>query len=464
MRYLIIKRFKSDLLNKIVILSVIITLILISVTACFYLYIISLYRYIGDTAENTLNTLIFSFNPEYQWKKDDFYTPYSSDDFNSDGSMDKYNVPAYVDRELFDGFADPEYVERYGLGFVLKADNVFNIDSGNVNEDEVSFFEYNPGIFTENLIYGASFEDFVLMSCGIRQTGTGFLKVDITEGREHGDGECLICGTTAKKYGYNIGDRIIIKSGERAAEVTISGFFTYSNGSRPEEACEEYAQLRIQHTNPWFRIKNQVMRYMVITDFDTAYGLIPEGRHEINSYIACYELYDYRKAEEFIASQSGGFPNSWMMRFVPDEASYNSYTEAILNGLSVMRMFAVSLCSVTVIVTILLTVFSTLVRMRETGILYGIGIRKSHLMILNTVGTAGMLFPVSAVSIFLGYLFANIITANNEYFSSLGLSFPVDLSTVLTFISYSAAGGIIAFSVSGLLYKNKTPAVMLGRR
>ncbi len=462
MRYLIIKLIKSDIPNRMVILSVVLLLILISVTACFYLYIISLSRYISNIADKTLNKLSFCFNPDYQWKKDGFYTPYSGDDFNSDGSMDKYNVPTYVDREMFEGFADSEYVAKYGLGFVLKADNVFNIDSETIEENDVSFFEHTPDMFTENLIYGSSFEDFIWMSCGIRQGGV--LKVDITEGSVHGDSECLICGTTAKKYGYNIGDRIIIKSGDRAADVTISGFFTYSVNGYPEEACAEYEQLRIQHTNPWFRIKNQIMRYMVITDFDTAYSLIPDGRHEINNYVACYELYDYRKAEDFITSQSGDFLNSWMMKFVPDDVAYNYYTEAVRNGLTVMRVFVISLCAVTVIVMILLAVFSTLVRMRDTGILYGIGVRKIHLMALNAVETAVILLPVSAVSIFLGYLFANIITANHEYFSSLDLSFYVDFSTIMKFISYSAAGGIIAFSVSGLLYKNKTPAVMLRRR
>lgn len=446
------------------IISLLIILVLTAVTVCFSLYISSLGKYIEDTAEITLCRLSYRFDPELQWEGDGFYTPKTWSDFNSDGSMDRFDTPTYVDRGFFDDIGRSPLLKSYGLGFVLSADNPLNVTREALNEEEQKIFDRSPELFTDDLILGIGFGDFQRMCCGYRYTGSGFLEVTITDGREHGNGECLICESTAEKFGYELGDTITLKGeNDVSAELAISGFFTYSVDRRPEEACQDFEGLGLRYSNPFFRIDNQVMKYMVIADFDSIYSLVPDGRREINSYIAGFELEDHTKYDEFVSSLDIAHENREFMKFVPDYVTYNVRTEAVFNGLAVMKKFSGALTAATFIVILLLTLFVYREDLRETGILYSLGIKKSHLTLCGAAGNTGYLIIVSLVSVCLGFLLSSAVLITNSYFASLDLTFSVTPEILCLLVLFSLSGGMFSALASAVFLSGKAPAELSGR-
>ena len=446
------------------IISLLIILVLTAVTVCFSLYISSLKEYIEDTAEQTLCRLSYRFDPELQWEGDGFYTPETWSDFNSDGSMDRFDTPTYVDRGFFDDIGRSEYLKSYGLGFVLSADNPLNVSREALNEEEQKIFDRRPELFTDNLIVGIDFGDFQRMCCGYRYTGSGFLELTITNGREHGRGECLICESTAEKLGYKLGDTITLKGeNDVSAELAISGFFTYSVDRRPEEACQDFEGLGLRYSNPYFRIDNQVMKYMVIADFDSVYRLVPDGQREINSYIAGFELDDYTKYDEFVKSLDITHENRDFMKFVPDYITYNVRTEAVFNGLSVMEKFTLALTAVTFIIIFLLTLYIYREDIRETGILYSVGVKKTDLTLCSAAENIVRLMIVSLFSVCTGYLLSKIILFSNAYFSSLNLTFRITPEISCLLGMFIISGGIFSVLASLVFLSGRTPAELFRR-
>ena len=446
------------------IISLLIILVLTAVTVCFSLYIPSLEEYIEDAAEQTLCRLSYRFDPELQWEGDSFFTPKTWSDFNSDGSMDRFDTPTYVDRGFFDDIGRSPFLKSYGLGFVLSADNPLNVTREALNEEEQKIFDRRPELFTDNLIVGIDFGDFQQMCCGYRYTGSGFLEVIITDGREHGNGECLICESTAEKLGYKLGDTITLKGeNDVSAELAISGFFTYSIDGHPEDACQDFEGLGMRYTNPFFRIDNQVMKYMVIADFDAVYGLDPDGRREINSYIAGFELEDHTKYDEFVSSMDIAHENRDFMKFVPDYTTYNVRTEAVFNGLAVMKKFSGALTAATFIVILLLTLFVYREDLRETGILYSLGVKKIHLTLCGAAGNTGYLILVSLVSVCLGFLLSSVTFLSNAYFMSLNLTFRVTPGISCLLVLFTLSGGVFSVLAAVLYLSGRTPAELSGR-
>ena len=464
MAYLLKKIFKIGSARKYIV-PLLILLVILSAAECFTLYIDSLELYIGDKAKMYLSRLSYRFDPDLQWKGDDFLTPLTSGDFNSDGSMDKYNEPIYTDRGLFDEIADSGYVKRYGLAYAVQAHNLIRIERDMLSDDEMSVFDRDPGLFTDNLLFGGSFSDFQWMCCGSRQIGTGLLQVDITRGREHGSGECLICGTTAERFGYDLGDKIELRdSGGNKIELEISGFFTYSVGGRQEEACDSFERLRLQYTNPFFRIGYQVMKYMVLTDFDSVYRLIPDGEHEINSYIAWYELEDYKAYDEFVGSLDITHDHQDFMKFVPDRVTYEGKTEAVKNGLSVMRKFKYAMTALMVTAEFLLMLFIVGERTPENGILCSLGVSVIHITLCRLFEITVYLTAVAFISVFLSFALAKMILFLNAYFSSLDLIFSLTPSVMLLCGTFVMTGSVFALISCVMSFYRRAPSAVLRKK
>ena len=446
-------------------------LVMFGVFVCCLIFISASRVLIDNAAETHLKKISCRFNPDFQWLKTDSLTPFNptggDSAFNNDGSMNKYNVPTYTERELFDRFAEYPHLTRYGLAYALQVYRGIKIDPEKLSEQNRKSYERIPESFDSNILYGCSFGDFQWMSCGIRGTGTGVLSAEITAGREHGKGECLISQITAEKFGYEIGDRLEFEDseGRTISSAVISGFFSYNfNYSPPaaDDTSEDHEMLRLNYTNPFFRIEHQRIRYLIITDFDTAYNLLPAGKHEINSYIAYYELKNYRLLDEFIEF-CGEYENSWMMRLQPDMFSYLDAAETPLNMKSVCIKFMAAAGVISSTATVLLIIFNLGLRRRETGILASVGIRNRSISAKYGFEYAIFIAGVAALSAGAGYLLAKACLASAEWLIRGGYFVNADASVIVFCALAAAAGGVCAAVVTAIQLKVFSIPELMGR-
>ncbi len=398
----------------------VVMLVMLSVIMITVFYTDSCARFLSETADSKLKKVYYRFNPDYQWMKDDFFDLNGSPEtiidhngkttdgrFNNDGSMDKYDIPTYVDRRLFEGFSSYSGLSRSGLAYAVQKHGVLVYDQGRMTDEEKDQYLSHREQYEANLIYGGSFDDFRWMSCGYRQIATGFLDVEIVDGREHQSGECMISAYASKLGGYELGDIIYIDDfGGNKKELTISGFFTYSVDGIPEDALGNFESLRLQYTNPFFRIRRQAMRYMVIADFDTVYSLDPEGGHEINSYIACFELKDRNLLDDFSDFCGDDHDNSWMMVFYPDYISYYALTGWIPSAVRTVKTFRLLIAAVLVVVISLLMIYLSRKHGRDDRILSSLGVSTRRIMLQRGIQTFVPTLLFVLLSVPLGYIFA----------------------------------------------------------
>ena len=176
-----------------------------------------------------------------------------------------------------------------------------------------------------------------------------------------------------------------------------------------------------------------------------------------------FELEDHTKYDEFVSSLDIAHENRDFMKFVPDYITYNVRTEAVFNGLAVMKKFRGALTAATYTIILLLTLFVYREDLRETGILYSLGIKKSHLTLCGAAGNTGYLIIVSLVSVCLGFLLSSAVLITNSYFASLDLTFSVTPEILCLLVLFSLSGGMFSALASAVFLSGKAPAELSGR-
>ncbi|MGI6743494.1 MAG: hypothetical protein ACOX4O_07545 [Eubacteriales bacterium] len=427
-------------------------------------------------ASEYLKRVYLRFNPEFFWKYNvnyDIFTgkayidvkvgkdEYRTKDitFNNDGSMDKYNIPTYVERELFDGFARQPYVRSYKLAYMAQ---VFDAFGEPITEEEKERVKKSPDICRSHFMIGCTFDELIDIFCaGEANYRRNF---EITAGREHGKGECLINGITAAEYGLELGDEISYcgENGKEMGKLKISGFFRYTLWGIKMDDGEVLEPFRYLNSNPFFRKQYTAVKYIIITDFDTAYSVDPEGSREINFYASLYELDDYRNFEAFVEG-CGEFENSWLMRFISDYQLYDHNASCVLQNISLGGRFAAVGAVLFCAALAALSVFTVSSKGKDNGILRALGVKKR--IIAANYGVFGAVFAaaVSLISVLTGYLLAVGYPLVDKWVARENYLLHPEPESFLFCAAAFVVGGITAAAVTLIQLKVFSIPELLGR-
>jgi len=306
--------------------------------------------------------------------------------FNDDGSMDKYNYPVYYEKEVFEEIAAlPSVTESY--------------------------INYAVRVYTEDIkplmIYGGDFKSLT------RHASRSHLieGYDIVEGRMNEAGECLVHAQSAEEDGISVGDELVYynKNGEIYGSLYVSGIYMprYTDES-DEDQCGLYAG-----SNPFYAHGLKMWR-LLITDFDTAYGVTGD-LHEFNNYCIWYTI--DTDADTFIA-EAETYLKDETHEFDWDQDTYRIKTRSPKATMRTSWKFMGILLALAAVITAAITIYSCTERRRDFGILYALGADNRSMTLMFGLETAMFMTIIQLIAIFTGrfMLYVSAITDNiNDY-------------------------------------------------
>lgn len=345
--------------------------------------------------------------------------------FNSDGSMDKYNYPVYYEKELFEEIAALPAVTE-------------------------SYINYAVRVYTENIkplmIYGGDFKSLT------RHASRSHLieRYDIIEGRMNEAGECLVHAQLAEEDGISVGDELVYynENGEIYGSLYVSGIFM---PRYTDKSDEDQSGLYVG-SNPFYAQGLKMWR-LLITDFDTAYGVTGD-LHEFNNYCIWYTINTdadtfCTEAETYLKDETHEF--DW------DQKTYKAETLNPKRTMKTSLRFIVIFSTLTAVISAVIAAYNSFERKREFDILYALGADGRRLTFSFWLETAIFMTIIQLTAIFTGRLLLYISIVNDNINDYPGLIYSFNALYFAYILLFWAITVLFTSALSALLmYRKRT--------